>query len=774
MSDRGSVETFFRSRAQRWAGVVVFVFSSAVGFLPLFGGPGYEQSLASGLLIPSAAAIATSLDLSADAGPTPLGAVARGLASGAWLGAIALSVALLHALRAGACDLGGGIVFFLMTAGAGALLGGVWGAVVAELCRSRRKRKLGCVTLSLAGPLGGIAISVARFCATPIIFAYDPFFGYFSGALYDTVIDVGTELLAYRAGTAATIAGVAFVAAGLRRTERGTLALAGPGGRGRMVACIALGSIALLASLVLGLSGPQVGSWQTAGTIARALGGRTAGERCDVVYPDSLAAEDAALLVRDCEEELSLDEARLGARLPGRLTEYVFADAAQKRRLMGAAQTSIAKPWRREVYVQLEPYPHPLLGHEIAHVVAGSFAPGPLHVGGGLWPNPGLIEGVAVATSPDDDELTDAQWARAMLDLGILPSPRTIFSLGFLWHSAPMSYTVAGAFVSWVSSRWGSSVVRSWYGGGSIETLTGQRWAVLESLFRDQLRTLRMPAQATSYARARFARPSVWLRKCPHVVDAIVGHADQCRDERRFAEALRLYGAALSLDADDWRARFDRASLQARGADPSSGRTELARIATDERAPKTWRDRSLVAIADDDLAHDRVAQAVSSYRTVAAQTLDEDVARTLEVKILSAADPVARRVVVDLLVAKPRAPVDQAWSAAASLGVWAEETRAPLAEYLLGKNLSLHGDWALAALWLDRALGGEMPTARIAREALRTRAVCACALHDRSGIAHVRGLLDAPESPFAEGADGRREWLVALMSRCEREDAPAR
>ena len=46
------------------------------------------------------------------------------------------------------------------------------------------------------------------------------------------------------------------------------------------------------------------------------------------------------------------------------------------------------------------PYPHPVIGHELAHVLAGSFGEGPFRVAGaagGLVPNPGLIEGVAVA-----------------------------------------------------------------------------------------------------------------------------------------------------------------------------------------------------------------------------------------------------------------------------------------------------------------------------------------------------------------------------------------
>src|SRR5690606_14621288 len=117
-------------------------------------------------------------------------------------------------------------------------------------------------------------------------------------------------------------------------------------------------------------------------------------------------------------------EATLGARGPARIRAFFFRDEHDKKRLMGAAHTYVAKPWREEVYLQVAPYPHPVLGHELAHVIAGSFGRGPFRIAGaaGGWlPNPGLIEGVAVAASPHDDDLTDAQWARAMMQIGILP-----------------------------------------------------------------------------------------------------------------------------------------------------------------------------------------------------------------------------------------------------------------------------------------------------------------------------------------------------------------
>jgi hypothetical protein len=529
----------------------------------------------------------------------------------------------------------------------------------------------------------------------------------------------------------------------------------------------------LATSAIITVEGATLGHWQTSATIAAALGGRASGPRCDVVYPDSLLGFQAELLVRDCEQQLAADETRLGAHLDGRVTAFVFTDANEKRRLMGAADTSIAKPWRREVYVQYSAYPHPVLGHELAHVVAGTFAVAPFHVGGGgIIPNPGLIEGVAVATSPDDDDLTDGQWARAMLDAGTLPPVRSLFSLDFLGTSAQKSYTIAGAFVGWVLDRWGASVVRSWYGGGSIEALTGESWSALDGAFRDWLRTLSMPAEAQTYARAKFERPSVWARRCPHVVDALDRDADKCRDAHRFERADGLYAEALSRDSRDEHARFARAKMSAQSTDPleaARGRADLGRMTAASDAPRTWRDRAEEALADDDLVRGHDAEAEATYRAIASRTLDEDVARTLEVKALAAGDPDARAVIVDLLLAEPGHTQDT-WLGGLSLGAWAGDGRRespPLAQYLAGKNLTLHEQYARAAAWLDRALDGGVPTARIGREVLRQRGIDACVLRDSVAIAHVRLAVQAVSSPFQGSSGGRRDALLRLLARCE-------
>jgi hypothetical protein len=736
----------------------VFAASFVVGLLPLFGGPGYESSLAGGLVLPSVAGITTALAPSAS-GMDPGARFGQGVRRGGMLaGAWYLGV-LAQGLRVGFCDLRGGTVQFLLTAGIGALLGGVWGALVAPLAADRRRRRLWCVLLGIAAPLAGVIVSLARFYTSPMVFAYDPFFGYFSGTLYDTVVDVRTELWTYRAGSLLTIAGAGLVMSGL------------PASGQRSVVRLASGALLLAASLVHCAFGPELGHWQTADTIARSLGGRSAGERCDVVHPDSLSPAQAHLLVRDCEQELSSVEQRLGARYGGRLTAFVFEDADQKRRLMGAADVSIAKPWRHELYVQMAPYPHPVIGHEIAHVVAGSFARGPFRVAGslgGLWPNPGLIEGTAVAASPDDDELTDAQWARAMLELSALPAPSEIFSLGFLGQSADKSYTVAGAFVGWVLDRWGPGVVRAWYGGASIEVLTGRALAALDEEFRAWLRALPMPEQALTYARARFERPSVWRRTCPHVVDALNRKGDQCRDQQRSGRALALYADALARDPHDWHARFesDRVALRTRDPDAvAEAKADLQRLASDAGVPQNWRDRAVEALADADALEGRDAAAADGYRAVASRTLDEDAARTLEVKALGVSDPSARQAVVDLLIGEGEHPPD-AWVGAFTLGRWAAGAPSALAAYLAGKNLGRHDQWVRSASWLDDALTMGLPTERIGREALRQRVIAACVLEDSDALQRLRQRIEAADSAYSHTAGGRKEWLLRLCARC--------
>lgn len=763
------------------AAVVVGLALGGVGFLPLFGGPGYEQSLATGLVVPGAAAVASAVDAATapSVTRTPLGSVVRGALAGLGLAALALVTALLHGARIGICEWWGALGYFALTAAAGSVIGGVWGAVMGELVavlerrerivKPRRVRSL-AIGLALAGPLGGVVVSLYRFYTSPMIFAFDPFVGYFSGTLYDTVIDAGTPLLTYRLGSLCTLAAALLLGSVLeRRDDRPfglVLDLRTPAARGRA----GVGLVLALASAGTIVFGTALNHFHTPASIAKDLGAEKHGVRCDVVYPSTTREQEADLLVKDCDEEIAQVEKYLGAKGPARVRAYFFRDAEDKKRLMGAAHTYIAKPWREEVYLQLMGYPHPVLGHELAHVIAGSWGRGPFRIAGdlgGLVPNPGLIEGIAVAASPDDEDLDDLQWALAMKRIGILPDMRQIFSLGFLGESSAKSYTLAGAFVQWTGAVYGMDTVRKWFGGGDIEALTGKTWSALNAEFQAALDKLALPAEAEAFARAKFSRPGIFGRKCPHVVDALRHEADVCRDTQRFAKAIQLYREAIAKDPHDFASKREVANVERRHGDREKGRAALEELATadEKKVPRTWKDRAEEALADAEAIDGDWDAAAARYAALAARTVDEDQARTFEVKTIGARDPNARPAIQALLLGDKKHGSD-IYFGGVELGVWKAEHPSALVSYLIGRNLVGRGFYEEGVKYLDDALAREIPTPRVARETIRQRVVAACALGDKQALARMQGRIEGPDDPFKGASGGRREATLHMIARC--------
>lgn len=751
----------FRSRVFRIAAAVGFLALLALGFLPLFAGPGYEAALAAGLILPLTAAFATRRE--AQDAPGATDALGRGVANGLALACLGYATMLLHGLRAGFCDAASGSWLVVLGPGCGTVMGGAWGGLCGFFARApdgaRRARRVWPFLLTLAGPLGGALISLGRFYTSPMIFAYDPFVGFFSGALYDTVI-TPRALLTYRAGSLCSLVAAALLGSPWVRRE-GAIVRETAVKHGILL----LGAGALAASIAITWAGPELGHYQTAASIAEALGGRTVGERCEVIHPRAMPVRDVARFVRDCDGQVRAVEAWLGVPEPGRpVRAYLFADTDEKAAYMGAAGTEIAKPWRREIYVHAAGFPHPSLGHELAHVLAGDLAPGPFRIPasvGGFLPDPGLIEGIAVAASPKVSDLTLAQWARAMRDLELLPPLPRLFGLGFLTESSSTAYTAAGAFVAWVRETEGNGVLARWYGGEELPALTGRSWAELEAQFHAYLATVALPPEALAQARARFERPGVFGRACPHEVDACLEEADALLGAGDTTAAEQRYGAAVALDPASGAARLGLVAVALTRGDERRAAEALEAIVADERLPSGTRDQALEQLGDRALAVGDGDLAETRYAAMAARTTDEDRLRTLEVKRAAAKDLRARPAVVELLVGAPGRRPDRL-RAAELLGVWA--TLSPddgVPEYLLARQFVGSGDFDEAAVRLERALARTISLPRVLAEAQRLAATVAVGRGDREAAQrHADAYAGLPQV-----APARKDALRELVLR---------
>lgn len=739
-----------------------------LGFVPLFGGPGYESALGLGLLLPlpvacvSAARACPRGDLESFALAAPLQALLEALRFALWVLVAQLVIVLGHGLRLGFCDLWQGLLSFLLGPGAGVLLGAAWGTFAGFIAAhfGGRRRRAAALWLAALGPIGGVLASLGRFWTSPMIFAFDPFVGFFAGTLYDTVIDAVPRLVTYRAGSAGTLLAAVCGAALAQRSESGRFTLSQVLRRPGRLAGTLIGA-ALSGGVYL--AGPELGHYQTAATISQALGQRWSSRRCDIVYADPIALERVKLLGVECDAHVAHHEAYFGSELAGRVTVFLFLSAAQKGALMGASDTYIAKPWRREVYLQSENYPHPVISHELAHVVAGSFARGPFAVAGPLsgWiPDPGRIEGFAVAAAAPsvESEFTLLEWTRAMRDLGLLPPLESVFRLGFLGKNSATAYTVAGSVVAWLKETYGAAALRAWYGGADLSTaFSGKTLAVLEAEFTARLDRVEVPASLQDMAKARFDRPAIFGRRCPHVVDRLLGEAGADFERFDIAEARTAYSESLRLDPSNVGARLGLASCDQRRGAPDAADARFQTLVSDPALTRVQRGMVTERLADAAVARNDLARAAQLYADAERDTFDEGRARNLAVKRY-ALQSSGRQAIVDLLIGDP-ARGTELMQASAELGAWGErQPRLGLADYLLGKNLYARSRWAEAKAHLDVALARELSIPSVRREALRTSIFVNCALGARADAAvWLAAYLTEPELSPAR-RDGMRRF----------------
>jgi tetratricopeptide (TPR) repeat protein len=371
-----------------------------------------------------------------------------------------------------------------------------------------------------------------------------------------------------------------------------------------------------------------------------------------------------------------------------------------------------------------------------------------------------------VAASPHEGTLSPAEWARAMRELGLLPPLRTLFGLGFLGQASSTAYTVSGAFVGWVRETHGPRVLRAWYGGASLEALTGASWPALEEAWHRHLDTLPLAEAALAQARARFGRKGMFARRCPHEVDACRERGASLAERGDLTGALAEYERARALDADP-QLGLRVAEAHVRAGHASRGAALLEALADDASLRLDLRDRAREALGDLALAEGRVDLARERYRDVSLRTIEEDALRTLDVKLVACESPLAREAIGELLVGAPGRGTDRL-RAAELLGVWSE--RAPrdgLPHYLRARSHVSAGQWELAHARLVKAASLELPSERVRRETARLGLVAACALGDR---AEARRFFEAfaRERPSKARAEAARE----LLERCEASPPP--
>ena len=273
-----------------------------------------------------------------------------------------------------------------------------------------------------------------------------------------------------------------------------------------------------------------------------------------------------------------------------------YRDREHKRQVTGAARTKFAKVHLHELYISADVFPPRVLGHELAHITSGAFSDNLLRVPGrlgGLWYNPALVEGFAVAVDSSDVPLSAHEKTRVALDADRVPPLEELFSpLGFVNTNLSVAYRASGSFVRYGIDTWGPEPILRWFGSERFEESVGMPLADAERQWRAWLGELELREADVGAVNRIQTRPAIGQEQCGRSDASIaLEHARAARGDEAFNRAFAQLEPGLDPDA----AWLTRAEYEATRAHYQCGLTELP--APDSRCDLP--DPPPVALSDD-------------------------------------------------------------------------------------------------------------------------------------------------------------------------------
>ena len=731
----------------------------ALAFIPLLSVHGVESALALGLLLPPWVAATAASYTERHRSTRGIDLMLRAIGAGLLIWSIPVALLALSSLRTRQCAPGEGLLFMVLGPAVGCALAacaGVW--VAASM---KRPRLSAWVAASI--PLGAALLGVWAFYATPTVYVFGAFAGYFPGAIYDDLVQIPTRYLTYRATMLVAVLSLAVLLDALWDPSSGTLDVRGRGRRYLGAIIVSAGALGLVAASYW--HGDHLGHWVSEEYLVERLGKTEQGRHCVAHMPRETRPEDAERLLEDCDFHVERIRKLVGLSSTEPVTAYFFRNRNEKKDLIGVGRTLIAKPWRREVYLQMSGWPHPVLGHEIAHAVLGEVGQGPFSVAatfGGLIPNPGIVEGAAVALAWDlRDDLDPDQWSRIMMDRDELPTASTVMSVAFSALPGRRAYMSAGSLMRFLIATRGMDGLLEAYRDGVIGGLDE-----LESEWHLYLQEVPVTPQERGIAEVELAQPSIFSAVCPHELAKLRAHLSgdaAARDDVRTIETCR---AILEIDEHEPRAHAALVGALARTERADEALAELDALRAAMNAPKPIVAAALEQYADAAWTLGNLAEAAELYEELLTIPRTDGAARQSEVKELALEGvPAERELIYEIFLGRSSSPV--VVHLAQSLAASRDDG---LGQYLAARQLMGQNRFALALPLLQEAARLGLPTLRLRRELSRVLGITFFAL-GRYGES-AEAWRQRASASRAAGAEATR-WLERIEYAQTRTVSPA-
>ncbi len=208
------------------------------------------------------------------------------------------------------------------------------------------------------------------------------------------------------------------------------------------------------------------------------------------------------------------------------IESYIYANAWQKKKLVGAKFTSYVPIWLEQDQLHIAKQQlDGVLQHELVHVISKQF---------GNWlyngsSSIGLIEGIAEAIAKDaSSESTLDQIIAAEQEFPDAEQMKNALSFsGFYSSAAAISYTTAGSFIEHLIQNYPVEYFKKAYPDGDFDSAYPVSFDVLVDEWQDHLDTTAVDSVDRNISEFIFSRRSLFDKTCPHSFNREFGLWDE-------------------------------------------------------------------------------------------------------------------------------------------------------------------------------------------------------------------------------------------------------
>ncbi len=430
---------------------------------------------------------------------------------------IPLIITLINSLLTMFCSFWDGLFFYLLIA-LPSLLFGFSLAMLIDFYFKKLKRSIFIFIIFLLA-----LIPVFEIYFFPQIYFYTPLIGFFPGNIYDEGLSPDFKLLAHQL----IVLFFSIVIVHLIYRKRSSLLYK----KNQFVTGV------IILFIVFQFLSPLLGFSTTFYKLENTLDKKIETENF-ILHYDNLTEKETEYISISQEYYYYLLTDYLKVNPTKKIDVYVFNNRQQKKRLFGAGNADVTKPWQYAVYLSAESWDN-TLKHELVHIFSAEFGTGIFKLAAGF--NPALIEGIAEAVEgvSYDYELLDftALAYNHNYRLNITPLLR---GFNFFRSNPALGYTYSGAFIKYLIDRYDINKVKKFYSSNDFELVFNKKLEDEEKLFEQYLSELPNIA-GQKMADYYFGRLSIIQKVCPRYISDRLSDAYSYLGKDNLNEAEKLF-----------------------------------------------------------------------------------------------------------------------------------------------------------------------------------------------------------------------------------------